>query len=329
MPGSRRSRGRRFEATARAARLRRAPTVPGKRAWRLGSARNKSGGRQSLPRPSYGETAYRQPSFSARADFPARGSLRLNLNTVFNVLFLGLLGWALVWFFTSEQFYVRQVAISGNKSVSTEVLRQVSGLQGYSIFWLNPKQVAAHIVETLPPIRSVQVRYGLFDGTQLSAVASLAVQEQGEQIMWQVAGQRYWVDEEGELHPVLGLVPGVTQESFEPRLLIHDLRPTLPDRIEADALVAARQITHLLPEVRAIEYAPAAGLRLHHPRGWLVLLGRGGDMARKVSILRAMEVEFAGEDVVQPSLVDLRFPESPYYRLPSDEEGAVRPLGAS
>jgi hypothetical protein len=38
-----------------------------------------------------------------------------------------------------------------------------------------------------------------------------------------------------------------------------------------------------------------------------------------------MEVEFAGEDVVQPTLVDLRFPESPYYRLP-DGGG---PVGAN
>jgi cell division septal protein FtsQ len=261
---------------------------------------------------------YRQEAYALRSAYGAREGVRLNGNTVFNVLVLALLGWALVWFFTSEQFYVGQVTISGNKRVSTEVLREVSGLRGYSVFWLNPQRVAKHIEETLPPIRAVQVRYGFTDGNHLSAVASLSVQEQGEQIMWQVAGQRYWVDEEGELHPVLGLVPGATAESFEPRLMINDIRATPPERVEVEAIVAARQLAQLLPEIRAIEYAPTTGLRLRHSRGWLVLLGTGSDMARKVSVLRAMEIEFAGEGVIQPILVDLRYPESPYYRLPSD-----------
>jgi hypothetical protein len=75
-------------------------------------------------------------------------------------------------------------------------------------------------------------------------------------------------------------------------------------------------LIHLLPEVRVIEYAPGTGLRFRHPRGWMVYLGTGGDMPKKVGVLRAIEVEFAAEGVVQPTLVDLRFPDSPYYRLP-------------
>jgi hypothetical protein len=228
-----------------------------------------------------------------------------------------------VWFFTSEQFYVGQVTIRGNKQVSADLLREVSGLRGYSVFWLNPRRVAAQIVETLPPIRAVKIHYGFTDGSRLSAVATLSVQEQGEQIMWQVAGQRYWVDEEGELHPVLGLVPGATAESFEPRLMINDIRATPPDRIEVGAMAAARELTSLLPEVRAIEYAPMTGLRLRHSRGWLVLLGTGDDMARKVNVLRAMEIEFAGAGVIQPTVVDLRYPDSPYYRLPANGTSGV------
>jgi hypothetical protein len=101
-----------------------------------------------------------------------------------------------------------------------------------------------------------------------------------------------------------------------PRLLIQDLRPNRPEQVDPEALSGARQLAHLLPEVRVLEYAPGTGLRLRHPRGWLVFLGTGRDMRKKVGVLRAMEVECAGEDAVQPTLVDLRFPESPYYRLP-------------
>jgi hypothetical protein len=37
-----------------------------------------------------------------------------------------------------------------------------------------------------------------------------------------------------------------------------------------------------------------------------------------VNVLRAIEVQFAGKDVPQPTLIDLRYPDSPYYRLPGD-----------
>jgi hypothetical protein len=102
-------------------------------------------------------------------------------------------------------------------------------------------------------------------------------------------------------------------------LLVKDVRSN-PDvlSVEPDVHVALCQIVRLLPEVRVVEYAPAVGLRFLHPRGWLVYLGTGSDMAHKVNVLRAIEVQFAGQDVLQPTLIDLRFPDSPYYRLPAD-----------
>ena len=109
---------------------------------------------------------------------------------------------------------------------------------------------------------------------------------------------------------------------FPASVACGDLRPNRPEQVDLEALAGARQLTHLLPEVRALEYAPGSGLRLRHPRGWMVYLGTGEDMAKKVGVLRAMEVEFASEDVVQPTLVDLRFPASPYYRLPDENSPA-------
>jgi hypothetical protein len=252
----------------------------------------------------------------------------LNGKTAFNVVVLALLGWALIWLSTSDRFYVRRVETSGNHQVSSEVLSQVSGLEGYSVFWINPKRVSAQILEALPPVKSVQVRYGFIDPSGLAGWARVQVKERGTEVVWQVAGQRYWVDEGGELHEVRGssAAPSAVGGEVEgvpegPRMLIYDIRPNRPAQVDLEALAGARQLTHLLPEVGTLEYAPGTGLRLRHPRGWLVYLGTGEDMHTKVGVLRAMEIEFAGEDVVQPMLVDLRFPESPYYRLPDRPAG--------
>jgi hypothetical protein len=259
-------------------------------------------------------------------------AIPLNGKTLFNVIVLALLGWALTWLFTSDRFYVRRVEASGNSQVSTKVLGQVSGLEGYSVFWLNPQRVSAQILNTLPPLKSVQVQCGFVGLDGLGAWVRLDVQERADEIVWQVGGQRYWVDESGKLHPVRGpaaaveVVEGADAEatadlaSDGPRLLIQDLRPNRPEQVDLEVLVGARQLAHLLPEVRVLEYAPGMGLRLRHPRGWLVFLGTGKEMRKRVGVLRAMEVEFAGEDAVQPTVVDLRFPDSPYYRLP-DQEG--------
>jgi hypothetical protein len=269
--------------------------------------------------------SYRSGSHARPVALPWAGLIPLNGKTLFNVAVLALLGWALMWFFTSERFYVRRVEAVGNSQVSAQVLKQVSGLEGYSVFWINPKRVSEQILDTLPPIMSVQVRYGLFDQNGLAAWVKLIVQERGQEIVWQVAGQQYWVDEGGDLHEVRGPMVGDPSQAAEPesgsasarpRLLIRDLRPSLPAQVDLAALNGARQLIHLLPEVRAMEYAPGTGLRLRHPRGWMVYLGTGEDMPKKVGVLRAMEVEFAAEGVVQPTLVDLRFPDSPYFRLP-------------
>ena len=318
----------------------RAPVGDGPRSGRSTSKRGagRTGG-SSLARdprvPRFQGSGARLPSAATLPrHLAAAAAIPLNAKTALNVLALALVGWALIWLFTSERFYVRRVECSGNSRVSSEVLGQVSGLEGYSVFWVNPRRVSAQILEALPPIKSVQVHLGFAGPDGLGAWVRLQVREHGDDIMWQVAGQRYWVDTGGELHEVRGAAavaesaPGAEGEavpaSGEPRLLIVDLRPALPDGVDPEALAGARQLVHLLPEVRALEYAPDTGLRLWHPRGWLVLLGTGEDMSKKVGVLRAMEVEFAGDDVVQPTLVDLRFPDSPYYRLPE----ASGPAGA-
>lgn len=275
---------------------------------RLGQQRRDRRRRSRARLSEYQATA---PSIDFRRTVidPARISLRLSGNLVFNVLFLALLGWGLTWLFVSDQFYVGQIAVTGNHRVSTESILAASGIGGYSIFWVNPGQVVDNILTALPPVRHVQVRYGLPNAV------TLVVEEQGDQVMWQVAGKRYWIDDRGYLHPAQG--------ANEPKLVVKDVRPGLPEQVDVQAVIAARQLVQLLPEHQAIEYASPTGLQFTHPLGWVVYLGSGDDMARKVSLLRALEAQFSEEGVTQPSLVDLRFPDSPYYRFPGGGSGGM------
>ena len=172
--------------------------------------------------------------------------------SVVNALALGLLVWALVWLFVSDRFYVYQIAVEGNQRVSTEAIVSTSGIQGYSIFWINARQVAANIIESLPPVRHVRVRYSLPNSV------TLTIEEQGEQVMWLVAGKRYWVDDDGHFHPA--------QEGDDPKLLVKDIRPGLPTEVDTSALAAARQLTYLLPQVEAVDLGKPQNASCRKPR---------------------------------------------------------------
>jgi hypothetical protein len=246
------------------------------------------------------------------------GAVPLNGKTLFNLAVLALLGWALVWLFVSDRFYVQRVAASGNSYLPPDLLERASGLQGYSVFWINPRQVEDRIKEDLPPVESVRVRHGFIEKGRLGAWTRLEVQERDDEIVWEVAGQSYWVAEDGRLCKV----PSSIAESRAstgagpagPRLVIHDTRPNPPAAGDLVAIASARELIRLLPEIRVLEYAPVTGLHYKHPEGWWVYLGTGGDMMERVGALRTAEAKFARENEDEPDLVDLRFPHAPYYR---------------
>jgi len=244
--------------------------------------------------------AYRTEVRAHQTRTASRTSMRINGNQAFHILLLGVLGWLLVWFFASSRFYVNHIVVEGNQRVSSEAVMAASGVYGYSIFWVNPQKVAGAITEALPPVRAARVRYGLPN------VVRLTVEEQGKHIMWLIGDQRYWADDEGYLHPAQG--------GDDPYLTVRDMRPGLREQVDAEAVLAARQLTQLLPELKTVEYAPSTGLRFTHARGWTVYLGKGTEMGPRIQALRAIERRFKDESAVQPSVVDVRFPENPYYR---------------
>jgi cell division septal protein FtsQ len=236
-----------------------------------------------------------------------RAAARLNGRLFLNIAVFGLLAWLGVWFFGSDTFYISRIEVTGNKRVSAETIVKASGLQGYNIFYLNPNKVVDQIKKAIPPIQHVQVQHSLPNRVDLKVV------EEGSQLMWEIAGLYYWVDDDGTLQPV--------EEGCEALLIVKDTRASPPDRIESDALLAARQLTRLLPEVHLLEYSPDKGLRFTHQRGWDVYLGTGADMAHKVNVLRAMEVQYSGQAMQSPVRIDLRYQDGEYLHSSSNDGG--------
>lgn len=227
---------------------------------------------------------------------------RAHGGVVLSVLLLTAAAWLGFLFFGTDDFYVYGVAVQGNLTIPVPEILQASGLDGQSIFWVNPKQTA-EVVARLPDIKSAEVT-----ACRLPAQVTIRVVERQAQVVWQWQDQQFWVDSYGVVLQPRGTLPEA--------LIIRDgnaAPPRLGSRVDAEAVVAAQQLHDLRPQLRAVTYDPKRGLTLESQEGWPVYLGVGDDMSLKLAILEALKSDLVKQGI-RPEYIDLRYPRRPVYR---------------
>jgi cell division septal protein FtsQ len=238
----------------------------------------------------------------------SRGRSALKPRVVSFLFALGLLG-TLAYLFLSDTYYVYGVTVSGNTLLSAEEVFQQTGMQGYSIFFIDPK-AAEQRITTLPDVRQAKVTVGLPNQMVIK------VQEREARVVWQTGEVRYGVDDEG----LTVSLPGGTQ----PEIVVNDVDNTslqLGDRVDLAAVAAAETYHSLLSPVSQFRYSRDRGLSYQNEHGWPVYLGDGEGAELKVAIVDALVERLANEGQTV-EYIDVRFPESPFYNLaqPSSEE---------
>lgn len=216
-----------------------------------------------------------------------------------SVLLLAALSLLTSQFFTNYGFYIYEATVQGNQFVEADEIYAASGLEGMSIFWINPEQVEAAICNLLG-VKEARVN------CRLPNQVTIEVLERQPQIIWQRGEARYWVDDLGIILPLRGELEGM--------LLIQDLRTgplEASDRIDPEVITSALDLRRLLPEATAFQYSEDKGFSFDQ-RGYPIYFGTG-DMAEKVAILNALLQELASEGI-KPEFVDVRFKESPCYK---------------
>ena len=235
----------------------------------------------------------------ALAPQAALGSLRgAKLLSLFLLLALT---WLIVQLVTSERFCVQEVAVYGNRLVSAETIYERSGLEGRSLFLIQPRMVEAAIAQ-IPQVKEARLRIGLPHWVYIE------VEEFRPLVAWEVGGSRHGVTEEGRLLPAEAILEGIP--------LIQDLdgvglQPG--DQIEVAVIRTALELHDLLPEASHLGYSRATGLIYITAQGWPVYFEPGEtDLAWKVGVLEALlrDLEAGGKAV---EFIDLRF-KRPYYR---------------
>jgi cell division septal protein FtsQ len=256
------------------------------------------------PRRSEMRLGKRYEQTVAQKQLPVRSVSRmgsgLSSRAVGLLLALALLA-TLAYVFLSDAYYVYEVTVHGNALVSAEEILEQTATQGYSVFFINPRQVEARI-SALPDVREAEVV------VSLPSQMVIEVRERQARVAWQTGEHRYGVDEEG-LIVSLGAAAG-------PNIVVRDLDTAplqLGERVDLQAVSAAETYHSLLSEVSEFEYSSEHGLSYQNEYGWRVYLGDGEGAELKVAIVDALVDRLAGQaETVE--CIDVRFPESPLYR---------------
>jgi len=219
---------------------------------------------------------------------------------IVSVLLLGMLAAALYQLSNSYAFFVYGAKIQGNHSLSAEEIYDASAVHQQSIFWLPPREIAKRIQEH-PYVKQAVVH------CRLPNRVTIEVTERLPRISWWSPQGERWVDDDAVTLP-----PGGTQRP--PLLLMDDegLATNADGDLHADIADGMLLVSSLMPEVTQFRYDRTWGLFFQSPHGWHVALGRAERMQDKVHVLNRMQEHILARGR-HPQLVDLRFPDTPYY----------------
>jgi cell division protein FtsQ len=214
---------------------------------------------------------------------------------------LVLAGWAIYAMFKSPNFYVYDAEVLGNAAVRAEEVYAISDLEGISIFWVDPEDVAGR-VEKLPDVRSAHV------DVRLPARVIINVEERVPEIVWQTGDGLWWVDPEGIVFP--------PHADLSDTLTIvdTDAQPVSPgQRLDPTIIETAQSLRRFLPNLRVMEYSRTTGISFTTGEGWPVYLGDGRNMDAKLTILVNLRQDLLARGV-KPEFVDVRYVEKPFYK---------------
>lgn len=221
----------------------------------------------------------------------------------------------MMYFYVTEPYFLAQEAvIYGNQRVSAQDINSVLGIANQPAALLNPSQIEYNILASFPEI------YGAYIQVDLPAKVTITVAERQPVAAWMQDGQVVWVDAHGYAFPPRGQVDGlvtVTAAGNPPTPGNLDLaqtigaRPFLPRELSA----AIATLSPKVPEGAALVYDPQYGLGWSDPRGWQAYFGKNNsDITVKLAVYQALVENLAARGV-QPTLISVEYPGSPFYRV--------------
>lgn len=201
-----------------------------------------------------------------------------------------------------QTYQVSAVEVAGATTLSREAVAEASGLEGMHVFWLDPVEAAARVAET-PSVLTATVEIGWPNRVHITVV------ERAPVMVWDQAGDRFWVDRKGRLmqarHDSTGLLIILSQE---PETL------SVGERVPVAVMASALQLREERPNVVSLYYERHNGLSYQDGRNWRVYFGTGWDMNQKLTVYEALVDDLLARGE-QPKYISVVNKEKPFYRL--------------
>lgn len=206
-----------------------------------------------------------------------------------------------VYMFASLDFYVWDVEVEGARWVHGQDVLQAAGLEGMSIFYVDPMAVAGRL-ESLPQVTRAEVV------CDLPARVRVKLEERVPSAVWQNHGVQYWVDKEGVLFPWLG-------ELENPVIIVEQDGPARAagDRVDARVVRSVGRLAELISGVRVVGYSSSEGLFFDIPQGYRVLTRPEREMESVAAALQAVLDKLSREGIAA-RVLDLRYESRAYWR---------------
>lgn len=184
--------------------------------------------------------------------------------------------------FASDIFYVPNLALEGIHILPQGEVDQAAGIQGWNVFFVNDRDVAAAI-KRLPEVKDVQV------STEMPNRVAVRINERSPRFAWVTKGSTYWVDDDGIAVRARFVAPSL--------LTLKDVDGTaveIGERVSAEAFNAAVSLRNLWPKgPTAFEWSKAHGLAARDEHGWLIYFGSASQMADKLAALKIVTAQLA------------------------------------
>lgn len=214
------------------------------------------------------------------------------------------------WVLLDDRFYVYGADVQGAVRVSPQEVFGASDLMGLHVLWVRPSEAEERILSLLPRLESADVT------CRLPARCTIAVVERRPRMIWDDAGELWWVDAEGVVFPAL---PEEAADVGEERWVVRGPLPTDEDgRVDQRVRVGLAELWAVSDETSPeLRYVAGRGLVITDRRGWRVIVGQGTGMEERLLVLEWVAADLQARGLV-PRFVDVRFPDAPYYSLTNE-----------
>jgi hypothetical protein len=270
-----------------------------------------SGRRKGLRRPAKKRRLKRRneivlpSSMGGGVRLPAMPEINVGARLLTAPLLIVLL-WAGYMMLYGGTFQVGQADVLGAVFMNEALVRSIAQVDDSPVFSVDPVEIAAQL-EAYPEIANAEV------SVEWPNRVVIQLDEREPVVAWDDGGRKWWLSDDGVAFLEREAMPGMVEiVADEPVLQIQE--DPLAQVINPEILRSARQLGLLLPDAGILRFDRDHGLVLEDARGWTVYFGAEGDMAEKVRVYITIG-EWLQTQALQPSMVSVVDPGSPYYTL--------------